>query len=84
MKQFLTLFSKLYPCWHCAEDFQTWIRKKENELDGKRLGGRVGLMRWMCEAHNEVNVMLGKVSFDCGAGNLEERWGHGPGDGSCG
>ena len=84
MKQFLTLFSKLYPCWHCAEDFQAWMARRENQLDGRRLGGRRGLMRWMCEAHNEVNVKLGKPAFDCGARSLEERWGKGPGDGSCG
>ena len=81
MKQFLTLFSKLYPCWHCAEDFQQWIGTKGNE---PKLGGRQGLMRWMCEAHNEVNAKLGKGKFDCGEVSLEERWGSGPEDGRCG
>lgn len=50
----------------------------------KVLFGRRGLMRWMCEAHNEVNGKLGKAGFDCSDGSLEERWGKGPGDGSCG
>ena len=84
MKQFLTLFSKLYPCWHCAEDFQAWMAKKENALEGKKLGGRNALMRWMCEAHNEVNVKLGKERFNCGEGSLEGRWGRGRGTGVVG
>ena len=77
MRQFLGLFSKLYPCWHCAEDFQAWMQKYE-----PRVEGREGLGRWMCEAHNEVNRKLGKGEFDCRF--WKERWKDGPGDGSCG
>ena len=53
--------------------------RKGNE---PRLGGREGLGRWMCEAHNEVNRKLGKAEFDCG--KWGKRWGEGPKDGSCG
>jgi FAD-linked sulfhydryl oxidase len=79
MRQFLHLFSKLYPCWTCAEDFRDWMRKEGNE---PRVEGREGLGRWMCEAHNEVNVKLGKGRWDCG--RWEERWGGKGGDGRCG
>ncbi|KAL8794105.1 MAG: hypothetical protein Q9195_003290 [Heterodermia aff. obscurata] len=79
MRSFLTLFSKIYPCWVCAEDFQAWMKKAGN---APRVEGREGLGRWMCEAHNEVNRKLGKGEFDCG--RWEERWRTGWGDGRCG
>src|SRR4051812_41907804 len=25
MKTFLSIFSRVYPCWVCAEDFQSWM-----------------------------------------------------------
>ncbi|CAD6572592.1 MAG: hypothetical protein ASARMPREDX12_005318 [Alectoria sarmentosa] len=62
MKQFLALFSRLYPCWTCAEDFQEWMGRRGN---APRVDGREGLGRWMCEAHNEVNRKLGKREFEC-------------------
>lgn len=81
MKQFLSLFAQLYPCWHCAEDFQRWMGTPSN---APQLRGRRDFMRWMCEAHNEVNEKLGKPGFDCGEKSLEARWGNGPDDGRCG
>ncbi len=78
MNQFLALFSKLYPCWTCAEDFQARMRREGN---APRVEGREGLGRWMCEAHNEVNRKLGKEVFECG--RWEERWRTGWRDGSC-
>ncbi|CAF9929941.1 MAG: hypothetical protein HETSPECPRED_007504 [Heterodermia speciosa] len=79
MRSFLSLFSRIYPCWVCADDFQTWMKKAGNE---PRVEGREGLGRWMCEAHNEVNRKLGKEEFDCG--RWEERWRTGWKDGRCG
>ncbi|MCJ1392956.1 hypothetical protein MMC18_005828 [Xylographa bjoerkii] len=78
MRQFLGLFAKLYPCWVCAEDFRAWMAKGGNE---PRVEGREGLGRWMCEAHNEVNVKLGKEVFDCA--RWEERWRTGWREGGC-
>lgn len=46
-----------------------------NEVERALEGGREGLGRWMCEAHNEVNRKLGKEGFDCR--RVEERWGRG-------
>ncbi|MCJ1324708.1 hypothetical protein MMC10_001370 [Thelotrema lepadinum] len=77
MSQFLSLFSRLYPCWVCAEDFQTWMGREK-----PRLGSRAELGDWMCRAHNEVNRKLGKVEFDCRL--WEERWRGGWKDGRCG
>ena len=77
MSQFLSLFSKLYPCWVCAEDFQDWMKR-----DRPRLEGRGEFGQWMCRAHNEVNRKLGKQEFDCRL--WEERWKDGWSDGSCG
>ena len=83
MKQFLGLFARMYPCWHCAEDFQQWMKAK-GAANQPKVEGRREFMRWMCEAHNEVNAKLGKKEFDCGEKSLEERWGSGPEDGRCG
>ena len=76
-KQFLSLFGKMYPCWSCADDFGAWMQ------DGNepRVSNRDEFGRWMCEAHNAVNVKLGKESFDCN--KWEERWRTGWKDGSC-
>lgn len=76
-RQFLSLFGKMYPCWVCADDFRAWV-KEGNE---PRVSNREEFGRWMCEAHNAVNVKLGKSSFDCN--RWEERWRTGWKDGSC-
>lgn len=78
MSQFISLFSQLYPCWVCADDFQSWMRTQENK---PRLGSRAEFGRWMCDAHNAVNDKLGKKQFDCT--KWEERWKDGWKDGSC-
>lgn len=76
-KQFIGLFGKLYPCWVCADDFRAWMR------DGNepRVSNRDEFGKWMCEAHNAVNVKLGKSKFDCN--KWEERWRTGWTDGRC-
>lgn len=78
MKSFLTIFSKVYPCWHCAEDFRAWISKKGNE---PKVGGREELGNWLCVAHNEVNRKLSKPIFDCA--QWKARWRDGWTDGRC-
>ncbi|KAL6941931.1 Flavin-linked sulfhydryl oxidase of the mitochondrial IMS [Hanseniaspora vineae] len=67
MKNFINIFSKLYPCSWCADDFKDYIAQ-----NAPKVGSRDELGKWFCEAHNEVNVKLGKEKFDC---NLwEKRW----------
>ncbi|CCE88515.1 Piso0_002025 [Millerozyma farinosa CBS 7064] len=76
LKQFISLFGKLYPCWFCGEDFQSYVEKKEPQVMTQEAFGR-----WLCDAHNEVNIKLGKPTFDC---NLwKQRWKDGWDDGRC-
>ncbi|OHF04364.1 Erv1/Alr family protein [Colletotrichum orchidophilum] len=76
LRGFVRLFSKLYPCWVCAEDFQSYIQKEQVRVEGRSEFGN-----WLCEAHNEVNRKLGKKEFDCS--KWEERWRTGWKDGRC-
>ncbi|KAL4810118.1 ERV/ALR sulfhydryl oxidase domain-containing protein [Aspergillus unguis] len=80
MRSFLNLFSKLYPCWVCADDFRGWMSEPSGKNQPK-LGGRKEFGNWMCEAHNEVNRKLGKKEFDCRL--WEQRWKDGWKDGRC-
>lgn len=73
---FVGLFSKLYPCWVCAEDFQGYLHR-----DAPKVGSRDQFGKWLCGAHNEVNRKLGKAEFDCS--KWEERWRTGWKDGRC-
>jgi mitochondrial FAD-linked sulfhydryl oxidase len=66
----------LYPCTSCAGDFDEDMRRNPPDVSG-----RMGLSRWLCERHNEVNAKLGKEAFDCA--KTDERWKDGPADGSC-
>ncbi len=77
LKAFVRLFSKLYPCWTCAEDFQAYLEK-----DPVKAGGHGDFGQWLCNAHNDVNRKLGKPIFDCS--RWEERWVTGWKDGRCG
>ncbi|KAF4468959.1 augmenter of liver regeneration [Fusarium albosuccineum] len=74
---FVGLFSKLYPCWVCAEDFQGYLKR-----DAPKVGSRDEFGKWLCGAHNDVNRKLGKPEFDCS--KWEERWRTGWKDGRCG
>ena len=68
MKLFLALFSKLYPRWYCAQDFQKQIKKTPPAVES-----RESLALWMCDQHNRVNRKIGKPLFDCSM--WRERWG---------
>lgn len=59
----------LYPCRHCAEDFQKGL-----EEHPPLAGSRESLSIWVCEAHNRVNTLLGKPFFPCILSKLDERW----------
>lgn len=76
MGSFLKYFSRLYPCWVCANDFQKWMSKQPPPLETREEFGN-----WMCQAHNVVNVKLGKEAFDCS--RWQERWRDGWKDGRC-
>ncbi len=46
-----------------------------------KTGSQLELTQWMCWAHNQVNMKLGKPKFDCS--KVNERWKDGWKDGSC-
>lgn len=73
---FVHLFSRLYPCWVCADDFRGYIAKEPPQATSREDFGQ-----WLCRAHNDVNVKLGKPVFDCS--KWLERWKTGPADGRC-
>jgi FAD-linked sulfhydryl oxidase len=37
-----------------------------------QLATRAAFSQWLCQAHNEVNVKLGKPMFDCAL--VDKRW----------
>lgn len=67
MREFLKLFSHVYPCTWCASDFEKYITKHSPRVKSKE-----ELSRWLCEAHNHVNVKLSKPKFDCNF--WKQRW----------
>ncbi|KAF3059012.1 FAD-linked sulfhydryl oxidase ALR [Trichoderma lentiforme] len=73
---FVGLFSKLYPCWVCAEDFQGYMARQKPQVNS-----RDEFSQWLCRAHNDVNRKLGKPEFDCS--KWDERWRTGWKDGRC-
>lgn len=76
LTQFINSFSHLYPCFYCADDFRDYIEKEKVKVTNRDEFGK-----WLCDAHNAVNIKLGKPKFDC---NLwKERWKDGWKDGRC-
>jgi len=67
MSHFLISFSKVFPCRDCAKDFDDILKKTPPKLDSQN-----EFSDWMCRAHNQVNVKLGKPEFDCS--RVQERW----------
>ncbi|KAI9138889.1 augmenter of liver regeneration [Paraphysoderma sedebokerense] len=76
LHNFLSSFSKLYPCSYCATHLQDYMKR-----DPPPVNNNWEISQWMCRVHNEVNENLGKPKFDCD--KVFERWRDGPKDGSC-
>lgn len=76
MSRFIHIFSEFYPCAPCAAHLRRELGKNPPQA-----GSRHELSQWFCRLHNKVSKYLGKPAFDCD--RLDERWRHGPADGSC-
>ena len=66
---FFNGLAALYPCPHCAEDFQANM-----ETSPPRVATREALVLWVCEQHNLVNGKLGKPTMECTMPALDERY----------
>jgi FAD-linked sulfhydryl oxidase len=76
LTQFMTSFSKLYPCTSCARGLRKHMEKEKLKVTNRDEFGK-----WLCDAHNIVNVRTGKPTFDCQL--WKERWKDGWKDGRC-
>ncbi|CAH0546053.1 unnamed protein product [Brassicogethes aeneus] len=76
MKTFFTIFSKFYPCDHCAEEFREELKQFPPKTESQE-----ALSQWLCKIHNVINVKTGKKEFDCT--KVNQRWRDGWIDGSC-
>lgn len=76
MSEFIRLFSILYPCSYCAQEFRSDLKDLPPKLESRN-----ELASWFCQIHNRVNVRLNKPEFDCT--KIDERWRTGWKDGRC-
>ncbi|TDH70898.1 hypothetical protein CCR75_008555 [Bremia lactucae] len=68
-KTFIEALALMYPCVHCAEDFQEQITKSPPKVES-----RTTFSIWLCEQHNIVNHKIEKPLFECTMEKLDERW----------
>ncbi|KAI8882209.1 hypothetical protein K501DRAFT_251727 [Backusella circina FSU 941] len=60
LRDFMHLFSKLYPCGECAGHFQKLLSQFPPQTVS-----RITASQWLCAMHNKVNERLEKPIFDC-------------------
>ncbi|OWZ72867.1 hypothetical protein AYX14_01608 [Cryptococcus neoformans] len=73
LKSFFHLFSRLYPCGECAQEFQNLLKDYPPQTSSRKSASL-----WLCHVHNQVNARLGKPEFDCLT--LDETYDCGCGD----
>ncbi|RLN14323.1 hypothetical protein BBJ28_00012115 [Nothophytophthora sp. Chile5] len=71
-RTFIEALALMYPCVHCAEDFQKEIAKSPPRYTFNF--SRMTFSMWLCEQHNIVNRKIHRPTFECTMENLEERW----------
>ncbi|EIW71700.1 hypothetical protein TREMEDRAFT_23431, partial [Tremella mesenterica DSM 1558] len=60
LKSYFHLFSRLYPCGECAQEFQLLLKEYPPQTSSRKSASL-----WLCHIHNLVNARLGKPEFDC-------------------
>ncbi|KAF0688374.1 Aste57867_19994 [Aphanomyces stellatus] len=70
---FVESFAQLYPCKHCAGDFQENIKDTPPKQD-MPVNSRIDFSLWMCDQHNRVTTKLDKTPFPCTIEALDQRW----------
>ncbi|ODN78528.1 hypothetical protein L202_04152 [Cryptococcus amylolentus CBS 6039] len=60
LKSYFHLFSRLYPCGECAQEFQKLLKEFPPQTSSRKSASL-----WLCHVHNQVNARLGKLEFDC-------------------
>ncbi|EEQ38315.1 putative FAD-linked sulfhydryl oxidase [Clavispora lusitaniae] len=60
LKQFILLFSQVYPCGDCARHFQKLLKKYPPQVGSRKIAAV-----WGCHIHNKVNERLNKPEYDC-------------------
>ncbi|RXK36063.1 thiol oxidase [Tremella mesenterica] len=60
LKSYFHLFSRLYPCGECAQEFQLLLKEYPPQTSSRKTASL-----WLCHIHNLVNARLGKPEFDC-------------------
>lgn len=73
LRQFIHLFSLLYPCGDCAAHFQQMLKEWPPQVLSRK-----NAELWLCNLHNKVNVRLKKPEFDCTKLNETYDCGCGP------
>lgn len=64
MYMFLYYFARVLPCKRCSDDFKLYLDKKLAERTASSiLDSRKNMVRFVIDAHNAVNIKLGKRTY---------------------
>jgi mitochondrial FAD-linked sulfhydryl oxidase len=66
-KKFLEILGDIFPCQVCGDDWKDVINRSPPIVSSQP-----DFSNWLCEAHNDINVRLGKPEFPCHQANA--RW----------
>ena len=66
-RTFLETLGDVFPCHVCGDDWKRILR-----LSPPKVGSQHDFSQWLCWAHNDINVQLGKPVFPCET--VDQRW----------